>query len=174
MNEIDHAIGAVDKLYRAVTGREAPESNGVYAAIPAEKDPVEHVNEQIERLAQALGGMTPTAMPQTFTPSMSVWTGREDTILAIDLPGVRREDLQLGVEGRTLVVTGARTSSAAGESGYRLTSTEHPVGPFVRRVPLGPAQRADDISARMHDGVLEIRIPHEQVPPVARRSISIA
>jgi HSP20 family protein len=174
MNEIDHAIGTVDRLYRAVTGRDAPELTGVYAAIPAEKDPIEHVNEQIELLARALGG-GPTTMRQVFTPPMSVWTGAQETVLAIDLAGVRRDELQLTVKARVLIVTGTRSAVIAREGGpYRLTVTEHPFGAFERRVPLPPHCRVDEISARLHDGLLEVRLPHEGVAPPPRREISIS
>lgn len=176
MNEIDHAIGTVDRLYRAVTGRNAPETIGVYAAIPPEKDPVEHVNEQIDLLTRALGGAPTPPMRQFFTPPMSVWMGPHENALVIDLPGVRREELQLSVEGRVLVVAGTRGSALAGEGGpYRLTGTEHPIGAFVRRIPLPAPCRLEEINARLHDGVLEIRIPHDGATASSpRRAISVS
>ncbi|MBX3186054.1 MAG: Hsp20/alpha crystallin family protein [Labilithrix sp.] len=180
MNEIDHAIGTVDRLYRAVTGRDAPELTGVYAAIPAEKDPIEHVNEQMELLARALGGAAPAPMRQFFTPPMSVWMGPHEHALLIDLPGVRREDLQLTIEGRVLVIAGARRSISdpttpfrPTEGSHRVMMSEHAFGAFVRRIPLPPTCRVEEINARLHDGVLEIHLPHDSAA-APRRAISVS
>jgi HSP20 family molecular chaperone IbpA len=50
MIEIDETIGQISNLYRAVTGREAPATDAPYSPIPAEKDPVAFVQEQMDRL----------------------------------------------------------------------------------------------------------------------------
>lgn len=52
--DVDDTIGQVSRLYRAITGRDAPLSDSPYALIPAEKDPVQHVEEQLNRLLDVL------------------------------------------------------------------------------------------------------------------------
>ncbi len=52
--DIENTIGQVTRLYRAITGREVPVSDTPYAPIPAKKDPVQHVEEQIDRLLEVL------------------------------------------------------------------------------------------------------------------------
>jgi HSP20 family protein len=95
-------------------------------------------------------------------------------VLVIDLPGVRREELQLSVDGRILVVAGRRGSVAGDGGAYRMTGSEHALGAFVRRVPLPPPCRVEEINARLHDGVLEIRVPHDGAAGSPRRAISVS
>src|SRR5207247_2282054 len=57
--EIDEAIERTEKLYRAMTGDDAPPvGESAYAPIPAEKDPTRYVEEQADRLLGMLR-MTP-------------------------------------------------------------------------------------------------------------------
>src|SRR4051812_22811436 len=58
MMGIDEAIGQVENLYRAVTGKDFPQSETPYAPIPAEQDPAAHVKEQMDRLLTALSEPT--------------------------------------------------------------------------------------------------------------------
>src|SRR5215813_1371102 len=60
---IDDAIGQLETVYRAVTGKEAPAADQTYAPIPAEKDPTRHVEEQMTRLPEAMSPKVPTCPP---------------------------------------------------------------------------------------------------------------
>ena len=51
---IEDTTGQVTRLYRAITGRDVPVSDAPYAPIPAAKDPVQHVEEQLARLLDVL------------------------------------------------------------------------------------------------------------------------
>jgi hypothetical protein len=52
--DVEETIGQLTRLYRAITGREVPVSNTPYAPIPEKKDPVQHVEEQLDRLLDVL------------------------------------------------------------------------------------------------------------------------
>src|SRR5689334_15318867 len=91
MTGIDDAIQQVERLYRTVTGKDAPATEPPYATIPPESDPTRYVEEQVERLMTALGqlpGTTPR-MP-TWTPPLSVWENAREIAICIELPGVPR------------------------------------------------------------------------------------
>jgi hypothetical protein len=52
--DVESTIGQVTRLYRAITGLDVFVSNTPYAPIPAEKDPVQHVEQQLDRLMDVL------------------------------------------------------------------------------------------------------------------------
>lgn len=52
--DVDGTIGQLTRLYRAITGRDVPVSDTPYAPIPAKKAPVQHVEEQLDRLIDVL------------------------------------------------------------------------------------------------------------------------
>lgn len=176
MTEIDDTIGHVDRLYRAITGREAPSSDAAYAPIPAEKDPLQHVQEQMDRLLQMLGDPTGTSRPArttpTWTPPLSAWEGPTEVVVYLDLPGVTRSDLEVGVQDNVLTVSGRRPPPAA--NGHRARMSEHPLGPFRRSIVLPAGLRVGELSAHLKEGVLEIKIPRDATFTGTMRAVPVS
>jgi HSP20 family protein len=176
MNEIDDAIGKVETLYRTLTGREAPQVDVPYAPIPAEHDPAQHVQEHMDLLVRLLGGPArePALATAIWTPTMSVWEGPNELLLCIDLPGVTRDQLEVGLQESLVVVTGRRIPPDATTDASRLRprSTEQAFGTFRRVIPLPPTVQRDQMTAWLKDGVLWLRIPNElSIPP---RTITVS
>jgi HSP20 family protein len=171
--EIEQTIDQVEHLYRALTGKPAPPMDGTaYAPIPPEKDPVQHVQEQIDRLGRALSMPTANMRPgaQVWTPPVSIWESGSEIIVCIDLPGIARERVDVRIEGNVLVVAG--DVLAPPPNGRRLVMSERPLGPFHRAVPLPAALRTSEMTAQLSGGVLEVRVPRE--PEGQSRSVPIA
>jgi len=183
MIEIDDTIGKVENLYRSLTGQEAPELKAAFAPIPAERDPVEHVQEQIEKLNQLLGAASgqPNAQPQGWTPLVSVWEQGDELLLSIDLPGVNRQGLEVNLQGtpqgNVIIVAGRRSAPKATTGGAKLVPlrVEHAIGVLRRVIPLPLNVKAEQITSTFQDGVLTIRIPRQpQATTSNARSIPVA
>ncbi len=165
--EVDETIGRVEKLYRAVTGRDAPAGEAVYAPIPVERDPGEYVEEQLGRLLQLLGEEGRPAPPApAWVPPVIVSECGPEILVQMDLPGVGRDQVAVTLHGTVLTVSGTRPAPTSGERSLRLV--ECPQGAFRRSLVLQKARRGAEPNARMKDGVLEIRIArdtgHEEPP----------
>ena len=76
----------------------------------------------------------------------------------MDLPGVKREDLKVEVENDTLFVEAERKTEAS-EDVQILHHERASNVTFTRRFSLGETVRAEDIQARLVDGVLELTLP---------------
>ena len=159
MGEIEESIERVESLYRTVTGRAAPEADEAYAPIPVEKDPVMHVQEQMDRLFQLLGRDAAVVSPPAWTPPIAVWEAANEVIVFVDVPGVTRDRIELAVQGSTLSISGNRPTPI--NNGHRLRFGERPLGPFRRVLPLPPGLRTAELTARLRDGVLEVVIPRD-------------
>ena len=169
---IGQAILQMERLYRTITGKDAPSGDTVYAAIPAEKDPARHVEEQLDRLMNVVS-RTGLAAPQSaWTPSLSVWEAEKELVLCLDLPGVRREALTVQIEGNLLTVSGER--EALSYEGARLSWSERPQGAFRRTVLLPQVARHAEPFAQVKDGQLEIRIPRETVPAAPTKTVHVS
>jgi len=169
MIEIDDTIGKVENLYRSLTGQEAPELKAPFAPIPAERDPVDHVQEQMERLNQLLGtasGQPNAQQPQGWTPVVSVWETNEELLLSIDLPGVNRQAIEVNIQGtpqgNVLIVTGRRQPPTT-SNGSKLVAlrVEHAIGVLRRVIPLPLTAKTEQITSTLQDGVLLVRIPRQ-------------
>jgi len=181
---VDEAIAGVERLYQALTGSPPPPATEEpYSPIPVEKDAAEFVSERLDRLLDALGrppgeqaGAGPAsahaAQPAevTWSPPLTVWENGEGLLVYLEVPGVPRQDLQLADDGDSLTVAGKRPAQ---NDGMRLRMTERPLGPFRRRIILPRGTGGGDVSARLHDGVLEIRIPKPQAGAAGPRTIPI-
>lgn len=172
MVEIDDVIGQVENLYRSVTGQKLPNGDTVYAPIPPERDPVAHVQEQMDWLLAALSD--PMVVPRVveagraWVPPLSVWEGPNELVIEVDVAGVPRDKIDVRVHGSVLLIEGVRSPQA--DDNHRLALSERPMGTFRRPVLLPNGLRTADMGAQLRDGVLVVRIPREeraQVPPRA-------
>ena len=169
MIQIEDAIGRVEKLYRTLTGHDAPAPGEVaYAPIPAEKDPSKYVEEQLDMLLGLLGQPVPA---MTAAPPISVWEGDNEVLVCVELPGVSRDQLEVSLVGNFVTVTGVRPPPAP--ESFVLRANERPVGAFRRAIPLPIGVRAADLSANLRDGVLEIRVPKEASQAATPRTIPV-
>src|SRR5215475_162552 len=110
--EIDQTIVRIEQLYRTMTGRDIPAGNTAFVPIPAEKDPGEHVERQLNRLLKALEEieLAARAAPAAWIPPMCVWENATEILVCMDLPGVRRDAVEVLSQGQVLTVSGVRES----------------------------------------------------------------
>lgn len=157
---IDDTIREVERLYKSVTGMDAPPvEEDPYAAIPPEVDPQLHVEAQVERLTQLLAASAPEQGRSTaFTPPLSVFEGEGERVFRLDLPGVRRDDVEVALVEGALVVKGHRQTGPE-EEGLEGRWHEAPRGRFERMMPLPWNASDEELDVSMKDGCLEIRVP---------------
>ena len=101
--------------------------------------------------------------PTLWTPRVDVEQRGDSILVRADLPGVRKEDIQLEVTDEGLAISGERREEheAGGEDqGYR--AIERSYGSFYRAIPLGQKVKTEQLKAKMRDGVLQITIPLDE------------
>jgi len=93
--------------------------------------------------------------------------------VTIDLPGLSEEDIQIELNGNTLVVKGQKEekNESKDKQYYRV---ERSVGSFQRTLSLPEDADRDEISANMKNGLLVIRIPRLALPKDDVKRISIS
>ena len=96
-----------------------------------------------------------------WTPSADIYETESGFLLALDLPGIDREALEIDAEDNRLIVKGTRTINESKQ--YR---TERPRGRFLRTFSVPGSVDQSRIGAEYKDGVLQIRLPKrtEQKP----------
>jgi HSP20 family protein len=92
------------------------------------------------------------------SPRADVFEQNGAIVVAVELPGVKKEDIDVAVENGDLVIRGARSSDEAiNEKDYYWT--ERFQGSFYRWLPLPAGVSAEQISATYEDGVLTVTVP---------------
>lgn len=102
-----------------------------------------------------------------FMPRIDVFNQDNKLVVKADVPGMKREDIQVLLEEGDLVVKGERKEETKVEK-ENYYKAECMYGSFYRRVPLTFEVKPEDIAAKLVDGVLEVTIP---VPPAAKPEV---
>ena len=129
----------------------------------------ERLNKLLEQALLGGGGGMPPGEPQALAgwkPLFDLVETSDDFILYAELPGVRREDVQLDSDGSSLELSGQRRP-LGGERGY--LRLEGSYGPFKRRLELPEPVDAGRIVARLRRGILEVVMPKR----AAQRGVDI-
>lgn len=79
-------------------------------------------------------------------------------IVTAELAGVEIDELDLEIQGRTLILAGRR-GPVSPEQGEVYQQVEIERGPFRRVVELGVDVQADQARARYEDGMLRVELP---------------
>lgn len=96
-----------------------------------------------------------------WRPLVDVVETKEQTLLKVEIPGVKPADFAISIENDTLTVKGERRQEVeATEEGY--TRMERAYGTFQRSMILPPTVDADKVKATYRDGVLEIQLPKKE------------
>jgi HSP20 family protein len=93
-----------------------------------------------------------------WNPSVDMFERGKNLVIKTDLPGMKREDIEVRLEDGDLVICGERneTDEVDENDYYRM---ERSFGTFCRRIALPAGVQAGDVHATFNEGVLEIEIP---------------
>lgn len=123
-------------------------------------------------------GLTPRAngtgmgLSTAWSPQVEVRQRGDHIVVRADLPGVKREDVQIDVENDMLTIRGERREERQDErEGF--VRSERMYGHFSRTIPLPEGVDPDRCEATFKDGVLEIDIPAPEQSQRRGRRIEI-
>ena len=83
-------------------------------------------------------------------------------IVTADLAGIELDELELQIEGHTLILAGRRGPAETDGDVYQQVEIER--GPFRRVIELGAEVLAERASARYEDGMLRVELPLARSP----------
>lgn len=139
-------------------------------AIRTQWDPFEDLrgaqderNQMTSMVAHALGlhGQrqgTAVDTTQAWAPALDISERKDAYLVAVELPGVKLDDLEITMEDSLLTIQGER-HFARDSSEQQFHRVERSYGAFRRSIMLPAHVVADSIQASMDDGVLQIVVP---------------
>jgi HSP20 family protein len=102
-----------------------------------------------------------TGAPDIFeqwAPSVDMYDDKDKITVSAELPGMKKEDIDISVTGNTLSIIGERKHEETKETGETFRSERY-FGRFHRTVTLPHAVDANQVKATYKDGVLNIALP---------------
>jgi HSP20 family protein len=123
---------------------------------------LEEIQEQTAQLLEQMMGV-PADVVRAWVPDVDIEETEKDWILEAELPGARAEDVHVEAEDNELTIRGA---IAERERKGVLRRRTRRVGDFEYQVTLPGLSGDVEPKARLHHGVLEVRVPKpEQTRP---------
>ena len=98
----------------------------------------------------------------------------ENYLLEADLPGFKKEDISVNIEGETLTIRAERTESTdEKDSKGNYIKRERSYGSFSRSFDM-TGIRVEDVAAAYESGVLKLTLPKKQETLPTSRKLEIA
>ncbi len=124
-------------------------------------DPQSEVHRLFDEMFGNLGrpsGRQQGTQPTQWAPTLDVLHEDGDLLIRAELPGVKREDVEITLHERVLTISGERRAEEQREgTGYYVRERRH--GSFRRSLVLPHDVDEGEINARFEDGILEVRVP---------------
>ncbi len=100
-----------------------------------------------------------SSLPQ-FSPDADLRDQGDHYEVLMDLPGADKAEIEVKVEGQTLVISGKRDEQIEekDKSGTLIRSERHS-GRFHRTIPLPGPVKNEAVEARLENGVLTVKLP---------------
>ena len=97
-----------------------------------------------------------------WSPASEVAENDNAYVVTVELPGTKREDVQLEIHENVLTIHGEKKSERE-EKNEKRHYVERSYGSFTRSFSLPPNTEAERIKASFKDGVLTVKVPKTEV-----------
>jgi HSP20 family protein len=112
-------------------------------------DPFGEFTQLWNRVAEPFG----RGGPGGWVPAVETEETDDGYVIRAELPGMKRDDVEIELRGNELRVTGEVTEESSGKT------LRHRQGKFAYRTTLPADADADKIDAQLADGILTVRLP---------------
>jgi HSP20 family protein len=92
-----------------------------------------------------------------WSPALDLYESGDNVVALVELPGMRKEDIDISLHDGTLTIGGERKRESA--NGEKAQRTERYVGTFRRSITLPTRVDAGKVGATYHDGILKVILP---------------
>ena len=121
-------------------------------------DPVRLLDRMVDDVMNGSFGTATSA--KSFVPQVDVRSNDDRVLFYFDVPGVKKEDIEITLERGVLTVKGARKFEAGNAKEQLLLGRAY--GTFNRSFSLPEHMDEEKLTAKLTDGVLAIEIPSQQ------------
>ena len=111
-----------------------------------------------------------------MAPRIDMFEKDQNFVITAELPGVKKEDLQVELQDHALIVRGERNEEHEDkeDGDNRYYRMERSRGKFYRRIRLPFDTVPENVKASFSDGVLEVRIPEPSGTATGAKQIPVS
>ena len=117
------------------------------------------LRDEIDRLFES--PLSRTSEFLGWSPAFDVYEEKDNFIVKAELPGMKKEDINVSLHDGDLIISGERKSETRSE-GTEIYRAERFFGKFQRSIPLPATVAASNVKAEYKDGVLTVTLPKSE------------
>jgi HSP20 family protein len=139
--------------------------NGVYAVRPFFR--TFNLLDEVEDMARR-------AWDTSLTPRVDMYEEDNQVIVKAELPDIAKKDIDISLEDDVLTIKAEKKEETEeGEKGTTHYTRERRFGQYVRRMTLPGKVNAENVTATLKKGVLEIKLPRAEEPEAKQIEIKV-
>jgi HSP20 family protein len=92
-----------------------------------------------------------------WSPALDLYENNDNVVAVVELPGMRKEEIEISLQDGMLTVAGERKRESA--NGEKAERSERYIGTFRRSIVLPARVDANKVSATYRDGILTVTLP---------------
>jgi HSP20 family protein len=136
---------------------------------PTRWDPLYEIERIFSQLGAAEGSGDVANLSDGFSPIADVEEADDSYVIDLELPGVKKDDVEISVAGRRVIISGQRKEK---ERVGVMRRRERLVGSFRFEIELPTELDEQSVTASLDDGVLNVRIPKRNDDRARRIQVS--
>ena len=117
------------------------------------------LREEIDRLFEA--PLSRASEFVSWAPAFDVYEEKDNFVVKAELPGMKKEDINVSLHDGDLIISGERKPEPKSE-GTEVYRSERYFGKFQRLVTLPATVAANSVKAEYKDGILTVTLPKSE------------
>jgi HSP20 family protein len=108
-----------------------------------------------------------------WSPALDVFDDKNDLIVKVELPGMKKDEIDLSLHDGVLTISGERKQEREEKEGESFRSERY-FGKFQRSVTLPTAVDASKVNASYKDGILMVDLPKAEEAKPKQIAVSVS
>ena len=111
--------------------------------------------------------MAKSAFDSSLIPTVDMYEEDKELVIKAELPGIKKKDLDIRLDGDVLTIKAQKEAEKEVKEGT-YHARERRFGQYVRYITLPTRVDAENITATLKKGLLNIRLPKAESPEVKK------
>jgi HSP20 family protein len=135
-------------------------------------DRLANMRDELDRAFGTTFGsfLRPHGSLNRWNPAVDVYQDNNQFTVYAELPGLKKEEIEISLNGDTLTIGGERKHDADAAQGFR---TERYFGKFQRSLTLPVPVNSEKVNATYKDGILKVVLPKAEEAKPKQITVSL-
>jgi len=117
--------------------------------------------DEMNRLFDVSWPTRDTGLFSGWSPALDVFDDKDSFVVTCELPGMKREEIDISIHNGTLTISGERKLEREEKEGETFRSERY-FGKFQRSVTLPASVEPASVKASYKDGILQVELPKSE------------